>query len=287
MPTTLATASSFFTARAEVRDESPQLTTLCAGFEAGEWRREAFANYLFEYLLEFALQWSQLQTLDSPTAARMIQEAARRVYESAERERCGEFGELLLHAVLRSHFNSEPTVAKLFCQVGEERAVRGFDCVHIVTPEGPDEAQLWLGEARFYSDVAEGLQSGITSLAELSQSSRLTNEFVLIRGATDGEWPYAAQLKALSDGKTLDEVFDRVCLPLLVTYDSVAVNEHSEAGSDYEQALQEESEAIYSHFREHAQLPDGLAAHLILVPLKSKEELAAALRERLKDLRTT
>lgn len=286
-PTTLASATTFFTSRVESREGNPQLTALCAGYEENEWRQAAFVDYLFEYVLEFALQWSQLQSLDSPTAARMIQDAARRVYESAEREKCGEFGELLLHAALRSHFNSVPTVSKLFYKTGRDDVVKGFDCVHVVAPEDGEEKELWLGEARFCSDISEALQSASDALAELTQAERLKREFVLIRGLVDEEWPYAEQFKALTAGKSLDGVFDAVRIPVLLTYDSAAVNAHQEVSSGYEEALHEEVAEIFARFVENAQLPADISTHLILIPVRSKDELATALRERLVDLRAT
>src|SRR4051812_43724464 len=95
-----ATPARFFTARVEVREDDPQMTTLCAGYERGEWRKVDFVSHLFDFLLEFALKWSQLQQLNSATATRMIEDAARRVYESEVYAGRGEFGELLLHAAL-------------------------------------------------------------------------------------------------------------------------------------------------------------------------------------------
>lgn len=280
----LATPARFFTARVELRGESPEMTTLCAGYERGEWRRSDFVNHLFDYLVEFAMKWSQLQDLNSATAYRMIEDAARRVYESESYDKRGEFGELLLHAALRSHFDSEPAVSKLFYKTGDNDTVKGFDCVHVVRPDDEAGLELWLGEAKFYADVTDAMQKAIASLEELTQTERLKREFVLIRGLVDDTWPYAEELKALSAGKSLDEVFDVLRIPVLLTYNSDAVNAHVRICETYEAALRAEVEGIFERFKGNARLPSDIYIHLILVPLKSKTELNEALHTRLKAL---
>ena len=263
------------------------MTTLCAGYERGEWRQVDFVSHLFDYLLEFALKWSQLQKLNSATAARMIEDAARRVYESEEYGQRGEFGELLLHAALRSHFNSEPAVSKLFYKTGDNDVVKGFDCVHVVIDDESEEMELWLGEAKFYSDISDAMQKAISSLEELTDTTRLKREFVLIRGLVDDDWPYAEEFKSITDGKSLDEVFDVLRIPVLLTYDSGAVSNHDRICQEYEDALRVEVEDIFTRFGQNERLPSDIFIHLILVPLKDKKALAAALHKRLKDLQAT
>src|SRR4051812_15581790 len=106
----------------------------------------------------------------------MIEDAARRVYESDHYRKRGEFGELLLHAALRSHFNSESAVSKLFYKTGDNDTVKGFDCVHVVANEETNGLELWLGEAKFYADVADAMQKAIASLEELTETQRLKRE---------------------------------------------------------------------------------------------------------------
>jgi hypothetical protein len=280
----LATPAPFLTARVVVVNGEPQMTTLCAGFERGEWRQDGLVKHLFDYLLEFALKWSELKKLNSATAVRMIEDAARRVYETEAYGKRGEFGELLLHAALRSHFNSEPAVSKLFYKSADNDTVKGFDCVHVVA--GSEESlELWLGEAKFYADIGDALQAAFQSLSELTSTERLKREFVLVRGLVDDDWPYAAQFKALLDERrSLDEVFDVLRIPVLLTYDSEAVGAAGVVDESYEQALRTEVEGILERFRGSDRLPSDIYIHLILVPLRDKMSFQRALHERLKDL---
>lgn len=260
------------------------MTTLCAGYERGAWRRSDFVEHLFEHLLEFALKWSELQELNSGTALQMITNAARRVYATDNYSKRGEFGELLLHAALRSNFNSESAVSKIFYKTSDNDTVKGFDCVHIIRNRESDKLELWLGEAKFYADIKSAIRAAVKSLEELTETNRLKREFILIRGLVDSEWPYAKEFKELTEGKSLDDVFGVLQIPVLVTYDSAAVNDHSSVCHEYETALRAEVMAIFAQFKNSAGLPQDIYIHLILVPLESKSDLHTALHERLKHL---
>jgi hypothetical protein len=257
------------------------MTTLCAGFERGEWREDDFVRHLFDYLLEFALKWSELKKINSATATRMVEDAARRVYEDDEYGKRGEFGELLLHAALRSHFDSEPALSKLFYKSGDNDTVKGFDCVHVVEGDG-GVLELWLGEAKFYKDIGKAITAALDSLAELTETERLKREFVLIRGVVDDDWPLAEQFRALTDErKSLDEVFPILRIPVLLTYDSRAVGDATAVTEEYEAALKTEVERIHERFKAGEKLPKDIFVHLILIPLKEKESFQKALHERL------
>lgn len=280
----LATPPAFLTARIKIRGDDPEMTTLCAGYERGVWRKDDLVDHLFDHLLQFALKWSELQKINSATATRMIEDAARRVYESEAYQKRGEFGELLLHAALRSNFKSESAVSKLFYKTNDNDTVKGFDCVHVIARDDTEQLELWLGEAKFYADITEALSSAMESLKELTDTARLKREFILIRGLVDPDWPYAQEFKELTEGKSLDEVFDVLRIPVLLTFDSRAVNAHNELSEEYEDALRTETKAIFDRFRRNPRLPKDICLHLILVPLASKSALHESLHNRLKGL---
>ena len=70
------------------------------------------ADHLFEWLPEFALTFSERQRFADVTAVRLIKRAAQVVYATDKYQRRGEFGELLLHAVVRQVFGSKPAISK-------------------------------------------------------------------------------------------------------------------------------------------------------------------------------
>lgn len=266
--------------RAQLTAEGCAATSLCAGFERGAWREQDFVKYLFSYLIEFAFKWSRLREVNSATASAMIEEAARRIYDSDKFKRRGEFGELLLHAALRNHFDSEAAVAKIFYKSGDNDTVKGFDCVHVV--EGEDGLELWLGEAKFYTSAARALSAALTSLEDLLETERFKRELTIVRGAVDDSWPYAAAFRELTEGKSLDEVFPILRIPILLTYNSPAVRTHSGVTPEYEEELRVEIETVFTKFQEKSTVQKEIFVHLILVPLLERDQFAAALHERLR-----
>ena len=95
----------------------------------------AVADYLFDWLLEFSLKYSELQNVNYLTAAQMLRNAAKTVYTTDKYGKRGEFGELLLHAFIRQAFDSEPAVSKIYYKTANNETVKGFDAVHIVEQE--------------------------------------------------------------------------------------------------------------------------------------------------------
>jgi hypothetical protein len=207
-------------------DLTPALTSLCAGYERGEWRAAQLAEHLFEWLPEFALSYSERQGFQDTTAVRLLKRAAQVVYASDKYQRRGEFGELLLHAVVRQHFGSEPAISKLFYKDSANDTVKGFDAVHVV-PVDDGSLELWLGEVKFYEDGRAAVRDVAAELHAHTTTEFLRGEFALILNKIDEAWPFADRLKLLLDPATsLDQVFDRLRVPVLLTYDSETVAGH-------------------------------------------------------------
>lgn len=260
---------------------SPGLTAASAGFEGGKWRHEALASYLFEWLPEFALHYSDLESMNSATAMRLIKKAAVTVYTTEKYQKRGEFGELLLHALIREVFNSQPAISKLYFKTSTNETVKGFDAVHVV--ENGEDLELWLGEVKFYEDVQQAIYAVVPELQAHTDGDWLRKEFILIDSKIDSRWKHAEALKKLiSDRTSLDVIFKRICIPVLLTYDSECVNQHSEITSAFDAALKAELEEIYGNFSGR-ELP-AMRVHLFLVPLACKKVLLEVLQQKLEGL---
>jgi hypothetical protein len=260
---------------------SPGLTCASAGYESGKWRHEALASYLFEWLPEFALQYSDLEGMNSATAMRLIKKAAVTVYTTAKYQKRGEFGELLLHALIREVFNSQPAISKLYFKTSTNETVKGFDAVHVV--ENGSDLELWLGEVKFYKDVQQAIHAVIPELQAHTDGDWLRKEFILIDSKIDPKWKHADALKKLiSDRTSLDVIFKTTCIPVLLTYDSENVNQYSEVTAAFQTGLTEEVEGVYTNFAGR-ELPP-LRVHLFLVPLACKKALLEVLQQKLEGL---
>jgi len=262
----------------------PTLCGLCAGYERGEWRDQQLAEHLVEWLPEFSLTASELKTFNSGNAVELLRRAAQVVYQSAKFKNRGEFGELLLHAAMRQVHNSIPSISKIYYKTAVNETVKGFDAVHVVDAAG--ELELWLGEAKFYNDIHGAIRDVVDELQTHFETDYLRNEFLLISGKIDDASPHAPTLRRLVEPNTsLDDIFKRACIPVLLTYDSDCIGSNAACDAKFIVAFEAELRANYNAFVAKLAgkpVPKEVRVHLFLVPLKSKAELVAKLDAKLK-----
>ncbi len=233
-----------------------------------------------EWLPEFALSPAEYNTIRGENAVAQLRRAAATVYESKKFRNRGEFGELFLHAAVRQVFDSLPAVSKIYYKTARNETVKGFDAVHVVGP--PDELELWLGEAKFYAKIDAAIRDVVVELEKHTGIDYLRNEFLLITGKIDPDWPHAETLRRLlSPNTSLDEVFRRACIPVLLTYDSACVGSSTSCDEAYCENFEAEIRRYHATFSNKA-LPTEVRIHLFLLPLESKAELVKGLDQRLK-----
>ena len=277
---TLPTPEDFWDIRVHKVDIHPGLTGLCVGYERGEWRKDQFVEHAMEWLPEFALKESELQGVDSSNMVQMLRNAANVIYKSNKFEKRGEFGELFLHIAKRQVFNSIPAVSKIYYKSNRNDTVKGFDSVHVV--EADDGLELWFGEVKFYTEFKAAVADVVKELQDHTQTDYLRDEFNLILNKIDKDWEhYNTVKKLMSKNTSLDEVFKRACIPVLLTYESEAVGECSICDDKYKKLFADEMKKGYKHFSSK-KLPKGIRIHLFLFSLASKSELINALDEKLK-----
>lgn len=261
---------------------SPGLTGVCAGYDGGNFRNEELATYIFDWLPEFALKYSELEDFNSGTAMRLVKQAAKTVYTTDKYNKRGEFGELLLHALVRQVFNSEPAISKIYYKSTMNETVKGFDAVHIV--EDGDDLELWLGEVKFYNGNGDrAVADLVREITDHTQREYLKDEFILIGTKLDPNWKHTSKVRQLIGGRTrLDDVFARLCIPALFTYESASVAAHNAHSDAFKQSL--ESELKHLHSRMAAANLPTVRIHLFIVPLHKKEDLLRLLHEKLEGM---
>ncbi len=259
--------------------ETRGLSGISINFEMGVWRADQFSRFVFRYLPEFALPYSERIKINDQTSVEYLQKAAELVYSTKKFENRGEFGELILHALIRELFNSNPAISKIYYKDSHNSTVKGFDAVHIV--EDGDSFELWLGEAKFHENINAAIGSVVGELKKHSEAQYLRREFALITNKIDPSWEHAEKLKLLlNPDVSLDQIFDRLCIPVLLTYESEIVQNYNDLKKEYEAQLRTELLSHYSKFCQ-SDLPKTLKIHLILLPLKDKKELVQRLQGRL------
>ena len=248
----------------------------------GEWRYDQLAEHIVEWLPEFALNDREFTALSGANARRALRAAAETVYRSSKYASRGEVGEILLHAIIRQEFSSVPAISKIFFKDSPNDTVKGFDAVHVV--EATDGLELWLGEVKLYQDVASAVRDVVHELNQHTQISYLRSEFAAIWRKVDQEHPHRAALeRLLASNVTMDEVFERLCIPVLLTYDSTTVAAHVRTDAAYETAITAEFEKHHQRFCT-SNLPAEIKIILILLPMNNKAKLLERFDAKLKGM---
>lgn len=263
-----------------VHSETPPcgVTGLCGGFELKQWRYEQFANWLFDnHLLDFALRYSEFNLVDGRSAPGRLREAAKTIFQSDNIKR-GEFGELLLHGILKEVYETTPAISKIYFKDGPNETVKGFDAVHII-PNGED-LELWLGEVKFYKDFKQAVRDVLHEIELHLDKSYLRNEFAAITNKIDKDFPHFEKLTSLLHLNTsLDDVFKCICIPVLLTYESDIVSAHKEFNDLYLNDIKPEIEANHKYFLD--KIKPEIKIHLFLLPLEDKNKLSQTLLDKL------
>ena len=272
----------FLTVRYEDIKLEHALTGWCAGYEMGEWRDRQLAEHLVEWLPEFALKYSEWDGMRHHNAIKLFAKAAKSIYLSDKYRARGEFGEVLLHVMIRQHFKTIPAISKYFYKDASNDTVKGFDAVHVVVNE--EELELWLGEVKFYADINDAIAQITKELKDHTNRDYLRSEFAAITNKIDEKSPFAESLSKLIDkNKSLDEIFARTCIPLLVTYDSDAVKGHTKISAEFGDKFRDEVLVGYQKLIEKLpNLPKELRVQVLMFPLKDKAKLVATMDEVLK-----
>ncbi|HMO52735.1 MAG TPA: DUF1837 domain-containing protein [Kiritimatiellia bacterium] len=272
----------FLTVRVQRDSLAPALLGICAGYELNEWRCTQLVSHLVEWLPEFALTNGERASLAAHNAVALVAKAARSVYTSPKYQRRGEPGELLLHVVVRQVFRTIPAICKYFFKDSSNDTVKGFDAVHVVATDR--DLQLWLGEVKFYDDITRAIRDVVAELANHMKRDYLRSEFAAITNKIEPTWPFADRLKGLLHRNTpLETIFDAVCIPVLLTYDSPTIAAHKDVSAAFRAAFEDEVIRNHAAFAANP-LPANVRIHLFLFPLKSKADLMQQFDSRLKVL---
>lgn len=286
------------------------LKTYFVGFDIDDngdsnYRWKEFINLLQNVIFEFAfghhIEPDSAKIIDQLTdAARSIYKIdifkeAKEIYVDNESYiddddkdmkkylKRGEFGELILHLILRDFHNTIPLVSKVYFKDSYGVTVHGFDAVHIQ----PESETIWLGESKLYMDGKKGVKALIDDIKEHIQRDYLNSEFMIISKKIEpyDNIPEKEKWLNLMEGKTkLKDVLKSVTIPLLCTYSSENFSKHNdecieEFIEDYEKEVRDLKtyfDAKYNH-----PLKTNLNIVLLLFPVKCKNELIRRIHKKL------
>ena len=285
------------------------LKTYFVGFDIDDnsnryYRLENLVTLLLKVIPEFAFGYhegtiypSMVYELTRDAAKSIYKikefEEARRIYESgdciADDEidkkylKRGEFGELILHLLLRDFHNTIPLLSKIYFKDAYGSTVHGFDAVHIQ----PQTQTLWLGESKLYVNGKSGIKALISDIKDHIKRDYLNDEFTIISKKIkpyDNIEEKEYWLKLMDEHTKLLTLCDSVCIPLLCTYTSGIFTKFNDENlkefiTEYEQEVRE----LKKYFDENNDHPLKTKLNIIflLFPVKCKNSLVKKMHQRL------
>lgn len=320
----------------------PTLDTYMVGFDLGEFRYEPLSELLMDTVVDFAFGYHTgiLERYDRRT----LKEAAKSIYnireftevkwtyvdEDSELLDCeikaekkylkrGEFGELILHLLLRDFYDTVPLLSKIYFKDSDGAVVHGFDTVHI----GKDladssKSSMYLGESKIYSRKDD--TAGINGVKDLVQDieHHFKKDFLYREIALIGKKKYSYKpkdevidftpgayeeflkaknywfdtlAKVESGEQKLEDFLNSVTVPLVCTYQSKLLTEACDENNDdfkkeYEVEMLSlknvfETEIAKFKIEKGEPVKTKLNVLLILFPVPSKKQLIKLLHKKL------
>lgn len=254
--------------------------TACAGFELGEWRAKRLAEHLLNWLPNFALRPSEMDEIGAENVYDLMKRAAVRVYETKFPEKRGEIGELLLHIIGITEYKAHAFVSRLYYKMRTNDQITGFDSALVTINDTGTDVELWLGEAKFYTDPKAALNAAIESIAGHLDAGFLRETKILVGPKIEPQTPGFEKLQWLfDDNNKLDELLSRIVVPVLIAAESKSAQAYKD-DTTYSKLVIEEYEILTSSLIASG-LADKVKLALIYVPLGSKSGLIKEFDEKL------
>lgn len=289
------------------------LKTYFVGFDLNDngdkdYRWGNLINCLQNVIPEFAFGYHQGTETSNTELLSKVCEAAKSIYKIKEFEETkkiylngteisdddvekkylkrGEFGELILHLLLRDFHDTIPLLSKIYFKDADGSNVHGFDGVHIQ----PKTKTLWLGESKLYVDGKKGIRELIQDIKGHFKEDYLRREFVLIskkvrpyKNIQEKEY----WLNLMDKNTKLEDIFISVTIPLVCTYTSNNFTKYNdESLKEFINDYEKEVRGLKKYFDDSNDHP--LKTHLniilLLFPVKCKNELVRRMHEKLDHL---
>jgi hypothetical protein len=287
--------------------------TFFVGFDInGEGQRyyriENLVELLQKVIPEFAFGHHEGTSISLTEVLPKLREAARSIYKIESFSRCkeiyergkhvsdddaekcflqrGEFGELILHLLLRDFHKTIPLLSKIHFKDDRGSPVHGFDAVHIQ----PDNKSLWLGESKIYIDGRKGVKALTDDVKSHFKGDYLRDEFAIISKKLKpfDNIPEKDYWLSLMDSNTkLETILSSVTIPLLCTYSSDNFTKYNdEALPEFIREYEKEVLSLKEYFDENRDKSSGtnLNVILLLFPVRCKNELVKRMHEKLETL---
>jgi hypothetical protein len=271
-----------------------------------DYRIDELVDVLKNVLVEFAFGLHEGDTTKNSEVADKLSDAARAIYKIDEFKEAkrkyidddseypddmpieekflkrGEFGELILHLILRDFCKTIPLISKIYFKDSFNCTVHGFDAVHIC----PETKSLWLGESKLYLDPKRGIAQLVEDIKCHIKKDYLKEEFNIISKKIKGFGNIPEKkvwVDLMSKNIKLETIISNINIPLICTYSSKNFKSSSEEKKQFIENLNKEVEELKKYFDEKNKHPlkSKLNLILILFPIRCKNELIKKMHQKL------
>jgi hypothetical protein len=250
------------------------------GFDQNKFRLLPLVETIRSVIPEYALGYHEGSDIPLTEIVGRLQEATKTVYTTEKYKNRGEFGELILHLLLRDFHNSIPLISTIYFRDSPNVPAHGFDGVHI-TING-DEKKLWLGESKLYQSGKAGIADLANDVTKHFNADYLRQQFTLITRKLPADAPDIEHWRTLMhQHQKLDVIFSSIVIPMVCTYNSELFVTHSDETQQYIDDFKRECEALHDEFCRKKPV-SNLEIILLLLPIPDKDELNRELDARLK-----
>jgi len=258
----------------------PALRGYHVGFDQKEFRLKPLVDVIRSVIPEFAFGYHEGNTVPMTDIVDRLKEAAATVYDTDKYQKRGEFGELILHLLLRDFHATIPLVSTMYFKDAINVAAHGFDGIHVST-DG-NEHKLWLGESKLYGTGAAGIRELLSDMKKHVQADYMRQQFTLIsRKIPQDATQIAYWRQVLDSNQPLDTIFKRIVIPMVCTYSSSLFTDHTDNTPEYFAAFEAECHALHQQFQT-GRIPCDVEFILLLLPIPDKDVLTRELDQRLK-----
>lgn len=252
------------------------------GFEENKFRLQPLVDVIRKVIPEFALGYYVGTTIPITEIVDRVQEAAKLVYTTEKYQKRGEFGELILHLLLRDFCNTIPLISKIYFKDTPNMTVHGFDGVQVTIEE--DKKKLWLGESKLYKDGKDGIADLVKDLKNHIQSDYLRSEFEFISRKLPENVPEIEYWRNLMHKhQKLENIYDSITIPLVCTYSSQLFKNHDCECEQYICDFINECNDLKKTFGDKT-IHTDVDVILMVLPIPDKDELNYELDKRLKGM---
>ena len=265
-------------------DKNGFLLSVINGFEDGAWRKKVFRQFVLDNIAQTGLSAEDRDNLYCESPYTTLTESVKNLrLVDTDNGQGSEIAEIVLYGIMRYYYGALPVVPKIFYKQNTNDNAKGADSVHIVLDDKGDFT-LWLGEAKFYSNIANERMyenSIITSISDLQYviPNPDTRKFVqtILRRET-----------------SVDEIRKRLHIPILLLHECDKTQKATELSETYLGEIKRyHLDRAINYFniqngkqkKQNVHGYDNIQFHLILFPVPNKNEIVNWFVERAKQIK--